>query len=239
MRVLVFQHYYKEYNTNNRKILRIPKLTEHLITKCTSSVKKYCDINNYDYYLSRETLNYEYYSNKWGNLTLEKYIFASMKASEGDYDVIAVVDTDFLAVSDEPLPYCTGFSGVHKESYNSVIPQLLPKKYYKYVVCGGITLWWKENLHDFAKFISEIAGGSGNKRQLPGSVYQSHDGAFLYDFLYDNTHINLNYLDYKFNIKELKLVPDNPVFFHLSGHFDLKLQKFKSIPKEIMAKILK
>tara|TARA_R110001592_G_scaffold72922_5_gene222882 strand:+ start:1576 stop:2295 length:720 start_codon:yes stop_codon:yes gene_type:complete len=238
MKVLVFQHYHKAPNSTNPKITRISKLTEHLMTKCISSMKKYCEINKYDYYLDNETLHYNYYLNRWSNLCLERWVLASIKASEGDYEVIVVVDSDFLAVSDEPLPYCSGVTGLHNASHNPLTTKSIPKEYYKYVLCGGITLWWKQHLQDFAAFVNSIAGHSGTRKQLPLSVLKSHDESFITHFLHKNSHINCNYLDYSFNIKKWKKIPDNPTFFHLQGPFNLKLQSYKSLPKEIRSRVL-
>lgn len=234
MRVLVFQHYYKEHNLGQYKIHSVSNLTNYLITKCINSVKKYCEINNYDYHLSSDTLWYDYFENRWSNLCLERWIFASLRASEGDYDTVVVVDTDFLAVSDEPFPYCLGVSG-----YNNFLARrlVMPEQYRKFALCGGITVWWKKHLHDFAKFINETV--QYTRKQLPLNVIRSHDEAFINEFLRNNTHINYNYLPHRFNIKNVEKTPDNPVFYHLVGPFDLKLQTFKAIPKEMRDKILR
>jgi hypothetical protein len=237
MRVLVVQHYYKEHKPRQHKMQHkmspISRLSDYLITKCINSVKKYCEINNYDYHLSSDTLWYNYYENRWSNLCLERWIFASLRASEGNYDTVVVVDTDFLAVSDEPFPYCVGVSG-----YNKVHDRrwVVPEQYSKFAICGGITVWWKEHLHNFAKFINETVRYT--RKQLPLTVLSSHDESFIIHFLSNNPHINIGYLPQKFNVKSHEKTPNNPVFYHLTGFFNSKINTYKSLSKETRDKIL-
>lgn len=233
MRVLVVQHYYKEHKHRQHKINPISKLSDYLITKCINSVKKYCEINNYDYHLNSDTLRYDYYENRWSNLCLERWIFASLRASEGNYDTVVVVDTDFLAVSAEPFPYCPGTSGYSKIHD---LQSKIPKKYHKFVLCGGITLWWKEHLHNFAKFINETVRYT--RKELPLNVIRSHDESFINHFLFDNTHINIGYLPQRFNVRPNEKTPNNPVFYHLAGPFNSKINTYKSLSKETRDKIL-
>ena len=118
MRVLVFQHYHKLPKSTSPKT-RVSRLNNLLNERCISSIKNYCKINKYDYFLSDKSLGWKYFNKKFNNLVLERYVLAALKAAEGDYETIAIVDHDFLAISDEPLPYCPGFVGFHNAIYSS------------------------------------------------------------------------------------------------------------------------
>tara|TARA_Y100001938_G_C7967594_1_gene367622 strand:- start:142 stop:867 length:726 start_codon:yes stop_codon:yes gene_type:complete len=241
MRVLVFQHFHKLPNSTNLKT-RVSRLNNLLNEKCIASIKKYCQLNNYDYYLSDKTLGWNYFNKKFNNLCLERYVLASLKAAEGNYEIIAIVDHDFLAISDEPLPYCPGFAGFHNVSFNRFTKPVVPTKYHNFLFCTGITLWWREHLHDFAKYLNEIAGLAGTHERLLMTCLKIHQESFLTHFLESNQHINIAKLDYRFNIKSFlthHAQMEKHTFIHLQGPYHVKLNTFKHLPKEIRAKILR
>tara|TARA_A100001011_G_scaffold184993_1_gene193704 strand:+ start:1077 stop:1802 length:726 start_codon:yes stop_codon:yes gene_type:complete len=241
MRVLVFQHYHKLPKSTSPKT-RVSRLNNLLNERCISSIKNYCKINKYDYFLSDKSLGWKYFNKKFNNLVLERYVLAALKAAEGDYETIAIVDHDFLAISDEPLPYCPGFAGFHNAIYSSFTKPVVPNKYHDFLFCTGITLWWKDHLHDFAVYLNEIAGLSGTHEKLLMTCLKVHQESFLTHFLQANQHINIARLDYRFNMKSFlrdysKM--EKHTFIHLQGHYNDKLNTYKKLPKEIKAKILR
>ena len=239
MRVLVFSNHFKDPQANHNK-LGISKVHSEFIKLCTNSMKKYCEANNYDYCFLEETLGWDYFDSKWSNLCLEKYALASLRASDGAYDVVVITDSDFLAVSTEPLPYCPGFSAYKTDKTTKVYP-VIPKKYDNYIFNTGIVIMWRDHLFDFAKYLVQICGVSGSKTRLPLAVLNAHDESFIAHYLIENPHINFNYLDYRFNMRNVLSgkISENPVFVHVGGNFKEKVQRFKQLPKEMRTKILR
>ena len=62
----LFQHYHKLPKSTSPKT-RVSRLNNLLNERCISSIKNYCKINKYDYFLSDKSLGWKYFNKKFNN----------------------------------------------------------------------------------------------------------------------------------------------------------------------------
>lgn len=239
MKTLVFQLDKKDklFTRDTHNSLKYKKFSRYVVEKSKTSIKKYCEINNYDYYCSDDS--FLLHSNYYGSLNmvnLERYMLASLIAQQ-TYEKILILDYDVVCISTEPLPYTPGFSAIYYKD--------LEEKYFNnhvklsyladYHFCCHLTLWLPDVLHKFCYWVQDTLW----TKTLPMLSCVNIDETFIANFLHENKNTILFDNIHKRFLNDKECFHPKTVFVHIGGNFKEKVQKFKQLPKEIRAKILR
>lgn len=241
MNTLVFQLDKKiksfTHQLDTLESIKYKKLSRYIIEKGKTSIKKYCEVNNYDYICCTDSfmLRPGYYGSL-NMVSLERYMLASVVAQQ-NYEKIIILDYDVVCISTEPLPYTPGFSAIYFKDYElDTIYDYVKLSYLNdYHFNTSFTLWLPDVLHKFCYWVQDNL----STKTLPILSCVNLDETFIANFFYQNkNNIIFENIDKRFlnNYKE-ELDPKTN-FIHIGGNFKTKVQRYKKLPKEIRDKIL-
>jgi len=241
MKTLVFQLDKKDksftHQVDTLESIKYKKLSRYVIEKSKTSIKKYCEINNYDYYCSADSFPLR--SGYYGSLNmvnLERYMLASVVAQQ-TYEKILILDYDVVCISTEPLPYTPGFSAQYYKYLSEkylINPARLSYLHDYHFHCS-FTLWLPDVLHKFCYWAQDVL----RAKILPMFSHVNLDETFIANFLHENKNtILFENIDRRF-FNDRECFNPKTVFLHIDGNFKQKIQRYKELPKEIRAKILR